>query len=189
MIKLSEYARKHGCTTKTAWNHFKRGLIQGAYQLPSGMIVIPDSYEVARPVYAVTYARVSSSENKANLDAQAERLLSFCAAKGLTVKEDVREIGSGLNDTRPKLLRVLSDGVATHLIVEHKDRLARFGEPYIRECCKKFGCELIILNEAATNRDDLMQDFVSVVTSFCARLYGQRRNRRRTEKLIAELQK
>lgn len=187
MIKLSEYAKRHGVCTKTAWNHFKRGLIQGAYQLESGTIVIPDSYEVKRPEYVVVYSRVSSSENKDNLNAQAERLLAFCAAKGLPVKEDVREIGSGLNDSRPKLLRVLSDGLATHLVVEHKDRLARFGEPYIRECCKKFGCELVVINEASNDRDDLMQDFVSVITSFCARLYGQRRNKRRTEKLIQEL--
>lgn len=46
MIKLSEYAKKHGVTRKTAWNHFKRGLIEGAYQLPSGTIVVPDSYSV-----------------------------------------------------------------------------------------------------------------------------------------------
>lgn len=49
MIKLSEYAAKHGVTRKTAWNHFKRGLIEGAYQLPSGTIVIPDSYSVKSP--------------------------------------------------------------------------------------------------------------------------------------------
>lgn len=187
MIKLSEYAAKHGVTRKTAWNHFKRGLIEGAYQLPSGTIVIPDSYDVKRPTYVVTYSRVSSSENKDNLNAQAERLASFCAAKGLSVVEDVREIGSGLNDKRPKLLSILQKGLATHLIVEHKDRLARFGEPYIRECCKRFGCEVIVVNEAATNRDDLMGDFVAVVTSFCARLYGQRRNKRRTEQIIKEL--
>lgn len=188
MIKLSEYAKKHGCTTRTAWTHFKKGLIEGAYQLPSGRIVIPDSYEVKQGTYVVVYSRVSSSENKTNLDAQAKRLLDFCAAKGLTVTEDVREIGSGLNDSRPKLLKILASRKATHLIVEHKDRLARFGEPYIRECCKGFGCKLEIINESSSNREDLMSDFVSVVTSFCARLYGQRRNKRRTEKLIQELQ-
>lgn len=187
MIKLSEYAKKHGCTTRTAWTHFKKGLIEGAYQLPSGRIVIPDSYEVKRETHVVVYSRVSSSENKANLDAQAKRLLDFCAAKGWTVAEDVREIGSGLNDSRPKLLKILASRRATHIVVEHKDRLARFGEPYIRECCKGFGCKLEVINESSNDRDDLMNDFVSVVTSFCARLYGQRRNKRRTEKLIEEL--
>ena len=189
MIKLSEYAKRHGCTRKTAWNHYKRGLIEGAYQLPGGMIVIPDSYEVKREPYVVVYARVSSSENKDNLDAQAQRLLAFCSAKGWVVKEDLREIGSGLNDRRPKLLKLLDQGLATHIVVEHKDRLARFGEPYIRACCKRFGCEIVIVNEADSVRDDLMGDFVAVVTSFCARLYGQRRNKRRTEKLIKELAK
>lgn len=189
MIKLSEYAKRHGCCYRTAWNHAKSGLIEGAYRLPSGRIVIPDSYDVKKETHVVIYSRVSSSENKSNLDAQAKRLQDFCAAKGWIVAEDVREIGSGLNDSRPKLLKILSSRKATILLVEHKDRLARFGEPYIRECCKGFGCQIEIINESQNDRDDLMEDFVSVVTSFCARLYGQRRNKRRTEQLIKDLSK
>lgn len=187
MIKLSEYARKHGCTKRTAWTHFKKGLIEGAYQLPSGRIVIPDRYDAERDSHVVVYSRVSSSENKDNLNSQAARLSAFCAAKGWIVAEDVREIGSGLNDSRPKLLKILSDRKATLVVVEHKDRLARFGVPYIRECCKGFGCRLEIINESSDNKEDLMNDFVAVVTSFCARLYGQRRNKRRAEKLIQGL--
>jgi predicted site-specific integrase-resolvase len=188
MYKLSEYARKHGISYRGAWDHFKKGLIAGAYQLPTGTIVIPDAYTTPKPTeHTVTYARVSSSENKPNLTSQSERLSLFCAAKGWAVKEEIQEVGSGLNDSRKKLLSILERGIATRLVVEHKDRLARFGVPYIEECLKKFGCELIVINEADSKREDLLQDFVSVITSFCAKIYGQRRAKRKTEKLIGEL--
>jgi putative resolvase len=71
--------------------------------------------------------------------------------------------------------------------VEHKDRLARFGVKYIELLCHHIDCELIIINKQANNKEDLVQDFVSVITSFCARIYGPRRNKRRTEQLIKEL--
>ena len=188
MHKLSEYAEKHGVTYRTAYSHFKRGLISGAYQLPTGTIVVPDGYEAPRAEeHTVVYSRVSSSENKGNLDAQASRLLAYCAAKGWQVRQDVREIGSGLNCERKKLLALLEEGVATRIVVEHKDRLARFGVSFIEKCAAKFGCEIHVVNLAGDEREDLVQDFVAVITSFCAKLYGQRRSKRKTEKLIREL--
>lgn len=188
MYKLSEYASKHGIHYRTAYDHFKRGVIPGAYQLPTGTIVIPEDYTAPKPQdYTIIYSRVSSSENRPNLDSQAERLLQFCCANGWIVKGDIREVGSGLNDSRKKLLSILKEGKATRLVVEHKDRLARFGVTYIQECLKKFRCDLVIVNETDSRREDLLQDFVSVITSFCAKIYGQRRASRKTEKLIKEL--
>ena len=75
------------------------------------------------------------------------------------------------------------------IVVEHKDRFSRFGMNYIQKLLEMDGRRIEIVNEIVDDCDDLMQDFVSIITSFCARLYGQRRNRRRTEKLIEELQK
>ena len=148
MIKLSEYAKKHGCTTRTAWTHFKKGLIEGAYQLPSGRIIIPDSYSVKKKTHVIVYSCISLSENKTNLDTQAKRLLDFCAAKGWLVSDDIREIGCELNDSRPKLLKVLSSRKATILVIEHQNRLSPSSEPYIRECCVGFGCDLEIINQS-----------------------------------------
>lgn len=190
MYKLSEYAKRHAIQYKTAYIHFKKGLISGAYQLPTGTIVIPekDFGNETKAEHVVVYARVSSSQNKANLDSQADRMVAYCNAKGWQVADVVKEVGSGLNDERPKLMALLKNGTATKLVVEHKDRLARFGVPYIEQACARFGCTIHVANPSIEGRDELMNDFVSVVTSFCARLYGQRRNKRRTEKLIQELQ-
>jgi len=187
-MKLSQWAKKNSITYRTAWQMYKNKQIPNAYSLTTGTIVVPDSVSYESQEYIVTYARVSSSENKDNLKRQSERLVAFCNARGWQTHCNIQEIGSGLNDKRKMLLRLLQEGKITKLVVEHKDRLARFGVSYIECLCKHIKCELVVINQQENNRDDLMQDFVSVVTSFCARLYGQRRSKRKTEKLIAELE-
>jgi putative resolvase len=186
-IKLTDWAKKQGICYRSAWNHFHAGKIPGAFRLPSGAILVPDE-RIKKEDFIVTYARVSSSENKDNLESQSKRLVDFCNAKGWTTSLNIKEIGSGINDSRRQLWKILDEGKATKLVVEHKDRLCRFGFNYIKTLCKHIGCELIVVNNVAGEREDLVQDFVSVITSFCARLYGQRRNKRRTEKLIKELE-
>ncbi len=181
-MKLITYAKKLGVTWRTAYNHFQQGKISGAYQLATGTIIVPDIVE-PKCECIIVYARVSSSENKSNLDSQADRCVQFCNAKGWVVSEVVKECASGLNDSRPKLQKILKERKATRLVVEHKDRLTRFGFEYIKTL---FDCEIIIINPVE-DKDALMQDFVSLVTSFCARLYGQRRTKRNTEKLIKSL--
>lgn len=170
----------------TAYRAFNNGDIDGAYQLPSGTIIVPDKSIPTKQEYTVVYARVSSSMNKSNLAGQSDRLVAFCNAKGWGVNEVIKECGSGLNDHRPKLIKLLSERKATKIIIEHKDRLTRFGYNYIKTLMND--CEIICLNETKQQDDDLMQDFVSVITSFCARIYGQRRCKRKTEQIIKELE-
>ena len=99
----------------------------------------------------------------------------------------MKEIGSGVNDTRPKLLKLLTDPSVGVIVVEHKDRLTRFGYNYLEQLLKMQDRRIEVINLAENGKEDLIQDFVSIVTSFCARLYGQRRSKRKTERLIAEL--
>jgi len=183
-MKLSTWAKLQGIQYKSAWKIFKSGGIDRAYQLSTGTIVIPDEKSRQQKPHTVVYARVSSSENKSNLDSQAERVSQFCAANGWIVNEVVKETASGLNDSRPKLQQILAQNRATRIVVEHKDRLTRFGFEYIKTL---FPGEIVIINEVVEAEDDLMQDFVSLVTSFCARIYGKRRSKQNTEKLITEL--
>ena len=130
-----------------------------------------------------TYSRVSSSENRPNLLSQSKRVQDFCAAKGWVVSEVIEECASGLNDERPKLKKILTDKSINRLVVEHKDRLTRFGFHYIQYL---WDGEIIVINEVIEDEKDLMQDFVSLVTSFTARLYG-RRSKRQIEQLIEKL--
>ena len=185
--KISKYARKHNVTVRTVWNWIKLDKVKTERTATGGWLIVEDEdkkYEVI-----CVYARVSSTENKNNLEKQKERLLSYCSAKGYIVSEIVTEIGSGLNDKRPKLEKILLDKSITKIIVEHKDRLARFGLNYIEKLLEIDGRKIEYLNPVIDEKEDIIQDFVSIITSFTARLYGQRRTKRNTEFLIKELEK
>jgi predicted site-specific integrase-resolvase len=186
-MKLSTYAKKKGISYLTALRHWQKGYLQGE-QLASGTIIIFEAEKISQIVTKVIlYARVSSGENKSNLEAQLERLRLFAAAKGYEVKKEVKEIGSGLNDKRPLLEKILVSNDWDILVVEHKDRLARFGINYMSVLLEKLGKKIEIINTVQDSKDDLMQDFVSIITSFTARLYGLRRSKRKTEELIKNL--
>ena len=86
-MKLADYARKLGVQYRTAWNMYKRGEIPGAYQLPSGTIIVPEESAVELPDKVAIYTRVSSSENKDNLDRQAKRLEEYCLARGYRISK------------------------------------------------------------------------------------------------------
>ena len=117
-----------------------------------------------------------------------ERLRRFAATKGYLIMQEVQEVGSGLNDSRKKLNKILENPTNFDvLLVEHKDRLTRFGFTYIELLLQNAGKHVEVINEANGDKEDLIQDFVSVITSFCARIYGKRRSQRVTEKMIQEL--
>ena len=183
-MKLSHWAKINNLHYKSAHRLFKQGKVPNSRQLESGTIIVDEIVENVKPEHIVVYARVSSSENKSNLESQAERIGLFCNARGWVVHEVVKECGSGLNDKRAKLQKILKNGNATKIVVEHKDRLTRFGFEYIKTL---FDGEIIVINEVKEDEEDLIQDFVSLVTSFCARVYGKRRSKRNTEKLIQDL--
>ena len=130
-MKLSRYAKQAGVSYKTAWRWWKQGQLD-AYQTPSGTVIVREPALSASTTGRVAlYARVSSADQKADLEHQMQRLRDYAAAKGYTVAKEVREIASGLNDHRPKLSKLLTDPTIGTLVVEHRDRLTRFGYGYI----------------------------------------------------------
>ena len=187
MKTLKDYARDHGIKYRAAWNRFKAGKIPSAFKDDFGKILIRED-KPNRPLKVFCYARVSSSQNKAKLESQAERIIHFANLSGLPVHSIIKEIGSGLNDKRPKLLKILNDIEITHIVVEHKDRLTRFGFNFLKDWMALRQCQIIVINNVGTDKEDLMQDFISLVTSMVARLYGLRRSKRKTEQLIKGLQ-
>ena len=189
-MKLSDYAKQHGVRYETAWRWFRDGKIKGRRVGKHTILIDEDMPEQSLSQEKVAvYARVSSAENKSNLDSQAERLSAYCAAKGYQIAKVVKEIGSGVNDSRPKLLAMLADQSINLIVVEHKDRLTRFGFRYIETLLKGQGRSIEVVNGAENGTEDLLADLVSIIYSFCARLCGQRRAKRKTEKIVAELEK
>ena len=105
-------------------------------------------------------------------------------ARGYQIVEVVKEVGSGVNDNRKKLKKLLESEDWGTLIVEHKDRLTRFGFNYIEILLNKEGRKMEVVNLAEDEKSDLMQDLVSIIYSFSAKMYGLRRSKRKTEKII-----
>ena len=186
--RISTYAKLQGRTYRTIWDWIAKGLVKTEKDATGHTWIVEDDANPKKELDVVVYARVSSSENKGNLDTQAERLISYCNAKGYKVKKVVKEIGSGLNDNRPKLEKILLDKGIDIIVVEHKDRLARFGLNYIQKLLELDGRKIEIVNNIEGEKEDLIQDFISIITSFCARIYGNRRSKRATEKLIKSLE-
>lgn len=185
-MKLSTWAKKQGISYRTAWRWFKEGKLPvAAQQMPSSTILIneflPDSTHVA------IYARVSSSDQREDLNRQISRLVFFANAQKWVVAETITEIGSALNGRRPKLKKLLSNSNIKIILIEHNDRLMRFGFEYVECALAAQGRQLIVVDPGEL-KDDLVQDMIEVLTSFCARLYGRRSAKNRAKKAIECIQ-
>lgn len=184
--KISQYAKKFNVTTRTVWNWIYAGKLH-IERTDTNRVLIVDDEDCDIKRHVAIYARVSSSENKSNLETQKQRLLDYCAAKGYQVKRIVTETGSGLNDKRPKLESLLTDYSIKIIVAEHTDRIARFGLNYINKLLEMQGRRFEIINSSNDDKKELIDDFVAIITSFCARIYEHRRSKRKTEKIIEEL--
>ncbi len=105
----------------------------------------------------------------------------------MSVVAVIKEVASGVNDTRPKLTALLKQDSWGTLVVEHKDRLSRVGFGWFDVLLGLQGRRIVVANAATEEKADLLDDFVSIIYSFAARLYGLRSARRRTDDVIAAL--
>ena len=187
-MKLSAWAESQGIAYITAWRWFKQGKLPvKATKTPSGMILVQED-KVASPGMAKTwiYCRVSSPDKRDDLRRQAERCSEFCRASGWAVEKSVTEVASGMNDNRPKLKRLLA-ARPQRIVVEHKDRLTRFGFGYFEQLLPMLGCELVVIHRDHEEQADLLKDLVAIVTSFCCRLYGLRRGKNKAKAVTEAL--
>lgn len=193
MIKLTKLAKDLNVTKATLYNWRKQGKIHFSKKHGKINYVSNETYNELLGIKehneekVIIYTRVSSSENKSNLETQKERLISYCNAKGYKVHKVISEIGSGINDERPQLIKLLKNNDYTKIVVEHKDRLTRFGFNYFKVFTQVLNKEIEVVNNVDSHEEDLIQDFVSIITSFCSRIYGKRRSKRKTEIIIKEL--
>jgi putative resolvase len=177
-MKLAEWARANGVHPQTAYRWFRQGTMPvPARRLPSGTILV-DTAGSPPGGRVVLYARVTAYDQRADLDRQVARLTAWATEQGMVVAEVVREVGAGVNGKRPRLRRLLADPHATTIVVEHQDRLARFGVEHLEAALAAQGRRLLVLEPGETS-NDLMGDMIEVLTGFCARLYGRRGARNR----------
>jgi putative resolvase len=132
----------------------------------------------------VVYCRVSCADQEDDLDRQAIRVVEGANAQGLAVGEVVKEIGSGLNGKRRRLHRVLADPTAAVIVVEHRDRLARFGVEHLESALSATGRRVVVLHSQETT-SDLVRDITEVLTLMCVRLCGQGAAKNRAARAVA----
>lgn len=181
-MKLSQYAKKMGVTYQTAHKWFKNGQIEGAYQLSTGTIVVPDNKEETKRTKTVIYVRVRKQDHTA----QVNRLVDFSLANGWVVDDIVKEVGSGLDDERRELTKLLKDPTVKRIVVERKENLTRFGFHYLEILAELEGFEIVVANKTPDDdKEDLLADFRKTITYFCERLYSHsKRKQEQFEKLL-----
>ena len=180
-MRVREWARREGFNEQTVWQWCRENRMPVPFErMSTGTIIIHDPKYESQPVAptangrTVCYARVSSSDQKDDLQRQADRLKAFA------INMVVMETGSGMNDKRRKLNRLLAAPTVGTLIVERRDRLARMNAGLVESALKAQGRRIIVVDDTELD-DDLVRDMTEVLTSFCARLYGRRAAKHKTD--------
>ncbi|MBT2452070.1 IS607 family transposase [Streptomyces sp. ISL-43] len=184
-MNLKEWAKAQGVHPQTAYRWFREGVLPVPAQRvgPRTILVNLEANTTLEIVGGLgLYARVSSHDQKADLERQVARLSSWAAKAGHRVVRVEAETGSGMNGSRPKARRLLADPDVT-TVVEHKDRLGRMNMELVEAALSSCGRRLVVLDDGEVE-DDLVRDMVEVLTSFCARLYGRRSAKGRARKAL-----
>ena len=172
-MKLSKWASENGLSYRTAWRMFHAGTLPvEAEQLATGTIIVKTRAEGEKAQGVALYARVSSADQKNDLDRQLARLLEYAVKKKLPIIQSVAEIGSAMNGRRTRLMKLLRDKSIGIIVVEHRDRLMRFGFEYLEAALAGQGRQILVVDESEV-KEDIVRDMTEVLTSFCARLYGK----------------
>ncbi|MFC1227888.1 MULTISPECIES: IS607 family transposase [Streptomyces] len=185
-MNLTEWAKTQGVHPQTAYRWFREGTLPVPAQRvgPRTILVNIDANTAPEAIGGLgLYARVSSHDQKADLERQVARLSAWAAKTGSKVVRVESEIASGMNGARSKARRVLADPAVTTMVVEHKDRLGRMNVELVEAALSASGRRLLVLDEGEVE-DDLVRDMVEVLTSFCARLYGRRSATNRARKAL-----
>jgi putative resolvase len=162
-VKLKEWARGQGVSYRTALNWFHAGALPvPARQLPTGTILVDAQWAAAGRT--VAYCRVSSADQRDDLERQAGRVAQECGRRGISLDSTITEVGSGLDGSRVQLRELLSDPTVTMIVVEHRDRLARFGVEHLQAALSATGRSIIVLNPGEV-KDDLVRDIAAQSTT------------------------
>ncbi len=189
-VKIGEAAKLLGVSVQALRNWEVEGKIMPSHRTPGGqrMSDLAELLGVNDLTYpTLAYARVSSSDQKKDLERQHAVLEAFCDKNGWQT-EIIRDLGSGMNYNNQglgRLLELMVHGQMSRLVITHKDRLLRFGAEIVFRICELKGIEVVIINKSKqpSFEEELTRDVMEIMTVFCAKLYGRRSH---TSKKMAE---
>lgn len=187
--RLAEWAKRKRIHPKTAYRMYAEGRMPVPTERFSERVILvhdPEHGKPETPQKVVVYARVSGHDQQPDLDAQVSRVVQHLLKNGYQNLEIVTEVGSGLNDNRPKFSKMLEDTSNTVIAVEHRERLTRFGFNTIERLLKTQNRHIIVVDNKEIE-NDLVRDMTELLTSFAERLYGQRSAKNRAAKAVEGL--
>ena len=183
-MNLKQWAERQGVSYATARRWLAAGTLPVQARRVGGLVLVGETPGPGNAGIAAVYARVSSADQKADLDRQVARVTAWATGRGITVGRVVTETGSALNGKRGKFLALLGDPSVTTIVVEHRDRFARFGAEYVEAALAASGRGLLVVDPAEVD-DDLVRDVTEILTSLCARRYGRRAAADRAARAVA----
>jgi putative resolvase len=187
-----EFGKLIARTTQTLQRWDRRGILK-AHRTPTNRrYYTHDQYlqiigQKAKEPKIVTYCRVSSAGQKADLESQKKAVEQFCIAAGKPVALRMQDIGSGLNFKRQNfvwLMEMVERGEVSEIVIAHKDRLVRFGYEWFEKFCRDHGAALTVMNaETLSPEEEMTQDLLSIIRCFSSRLYGLRKYKKQIAQL------
>jgi predicted site-specific integrase-resolvase len=199
VYRPNEFAKLIGKSTSTLRRWDREGVLSPKrtpgnqrYYTDEDLRYILSSEKTQTPRKTVVYCRVSSSGQKDDLASQVKAMETYCLGAGIAVDEWLNEIGGGLNFKRKvflKLMKSIRMGEVEHLLIAHKDRLARFAFELIEELASWYECKITVVNqESLSPQQEMVEDLMSIIQTFSCRLYGLRNYKKQIRK-IAEFGK
>ncbi len=206
LLRPKEVCRRLGISYSTLSRWVREGRIRairtagGVYRIPESEVRrIAEGLPISKVVRAVIYARVSSSDQKSDLERQVEYLTQYCSSKGYRVTDVLSDIASGLKTDRKGLLKLFNYVINRQVdvvLVTYRDRLTRFGFEYLEHFFKQFGVRIeVMFDEEPKNAyQELIEDLIEIITSFAEKLYGMRSHKKKRlvegfKKLLEEFEK
>ena len=171
-VNLKEWAGLNGVHRVTAYRWFREGKLPVPARRAGRLILVDPPAPAAPSGVTVVYARVSSADQRPDLDRQVARVTAWVTGQDLSVDRVVTEVGSALDGKRRRFLALLGDPKVSTIVVEHRDRFARFGAEYVEAALAAQGRRLLVVDPAEVD-EDLVRDVTEILTLLGARLYGR----------------
>jgi putative resolvase len=197
-LSVGKVAKIFGVHTKTIDQWRRKGKINGV-KTPGGVYrysMEEINHLLGKSVNknkAVIYARVSSNDQKehGDLDRQIDILSKYAEDRNIEIADTISDVASGLNTNRrglKKLYKYIDDEMIGKVLITYEDRLTRFGYEYLEHYFDQNGVEIVVAkqNDKKSLQEDLVNDLISIITSFSGRLYGLRSHKNKIIKEIKE---
>lgn len=184
-MNLAVWAERNGVARVTAYRWFHAGLLPVPARKAGRLILVDDQpADRSRRARTAVYARVSSADQKVDLDRQVVGVTAWATAEQIPVGKVVTEVGSALYGRRRTFLTLLGDPTVRRIVMKRRDRLGRFGFECVQAVLAADGRELVVVDSADVD-DDVVGDITEILTSICARLYGKRAAGNRAARAVA----